>query len=71
MITLKDIQTRWDKFICSAVESEYNHWQEPLDLKPVADDLINVVKLYVEELELEYKDKNTVSVDGRYNVSKQ
>ena len=70
MITLKDIQTRWDKFICSAVESEYNHWQEPLDLKPVADDLINVVKLYVEELELEYKDKNTVSVDGRYNVSK-
>jgi hypothetical protein len=71
MITLKDLQTRWDKFICSAVESEYNHWQQPLDLNPVATDLINAVNLYIEELELEKKDKQTTaSAAGRLNVYK-
>lgn len=59
MLTLTDLQQRWDKFICSAVESEYNHWQQPLDLKPVANDLINAVSLYVEELEIENNDKHT------------
>ena len=59
MITLRDLQTRWDKFICSAVESEYNHWQQPLDLNPVANDLMNAVSLYLEELEIEKNDKYT------------
>jgi len=66
MLTLTDLQQRWDKFICSAVESEYNHWQQPLDLKPVANDLIKAVSLYVEELEIEnndkYNDRQGVSV---------
>lgn len=58
MITLTDLQQRWDKFICSAVENEYNHWQQPLDLNPVANDLMNAVSLYLEELEMEHNDKH-------------
>lgn len=59
MITLTDLQQRWDKFISSAVENEYNHWAQPLDLNPVANDLMNAVSLYLDELEMEQNDKHT------------
>lgn len=39
----------WDQFKTSAIENAYNDWAEPKDLNPIANELIEAIKQYVEE----------------------
>lgn len=50
---LSDIQTIWNKFICSAISAEYNKFEQPVDLEPLIDDLYEKMKLYVKEIKNE------------------
>lgn len=50
---LNDIQTIWNKFICSAISAEYNKFEQPVDLEPIVDDLYEKMKLYVKEIKNE------------------
>lgn len=33
----------------SAIDNHYNHWQNPKELNPIANELIEAIKEYVEE----------------------
>lgn len=50
---LNDIQTIWNKFICSAISAEYNKFEQPVDLEPIVDDLYEKMKVYVKEIKNE------------------
>jgi hypothetical protein len=50
---LNELQTIWNKFICSAISAEYNKFEQPVDLEPVVDDLYEKMKLYVKEIKNE------------------
>ena len=50
---LNDIQTIWNKFICSAISAEYNKFEQPVDLEPIVDDLYEKLKVYVKEIKNE------------------
>lgn len=50
---LDELQTIWNKFICSAISAEYNKFEQPVDLEPVVDDLYEKLKLYVKEIKNE------------------
>lgn len=50
---LSDIQTIWNKFICSAISAEYNKFEQPIDLEPIVDDLYEKLKVYVKEIKNE------------------
>lgn len=58
---LNDIQTIWNKFICSAISAEYNKFEQPVDLEPIVDDLYERLKLYVKEIKNE-------QVNNRFEV---
>lgn len=50
---LNELQTIWNKFICSAISAEYNKFEQPVDLEPVVDDLYEKLKVYVKEIKNE------------------
>ena len=49
MTTLEDLRNVMNQFLTSAIEATYNHWQNPKDLSPIANELIKAIKEYVEE----------------------
>jgi hypothetical protein len=54
MRTLEEIQKQYDKFVCAAISAEYNSdWEEPPDLGPYIQDLIEMLKEYSVEIENE------------------
>lgn len=59
---LNDIQTIWNKFICSAISAEYNKFEQPIDLEPIVDDLYEKMKVYVKEIKNE-------QVNNRFEIS--
>lgn len=58
---LSDIQTIWNKFICSAISAEYNKFEQSVDLEPIVDDLYEKLKVYVKEIKNE-------QVNNRFEV---
>lgn len=50
---LSDLQTIWNNFICSAISAEYNKFEQPIDLEPIADELYEKMKVYVKEVKYE------------------
>lgn len=48
-MNLTDLTKIWEQFQVSAIENHYNHWQNPKDLNPIANKLIEAIKEYVEE----------------------
>lgn len=58
MPTLVDLTKIWDEFCCSAVENHYNNWQDPKDLRPIANKLIEQINVYIEEVEKENEERS-------------
>ena len=48
-MNLTDLTKIWEQFQVSAIENYYNQWQNPKDLNPIANKLIEAIKEYVEE----------------------
>jgi len=48
-MNLVDLTSLWNQFKTSAIENAYDDWAEPKDLNPIADELIEAIKQYVEE----------------------
>lgn len=61
-MNLIDLTKIWEQFQVSAIENHYNHWQNPKDLSPIANELIKAIEQYVKETdkdEPERKQTNT------------
>ena len=51
-MNLIDLTRLWEQFKTSAIENAYNEWAKPNDLNPIANELIEAIKQYVEEGEV-------------------
>ncbi len=51
-MNLVELTSIWDQFKTSAIENAYNEWAEPKDLNPIANELIEAIKQYIEEGEV-------------------
>ena len=49
MLTLNELREAMNQFLTSAIEATYNQWENPKDLNPIANELIEAIKKYVEE----------------------
>lgn len=54
-MNLIDLTKIWEQFQVSAIENHYNNWQNPKDLNPIANKLIEAIKEYVEESDADTK----------------
>ena len=48
-MNLTDLTRIWEKFQTSAIENHYNQWENPKDLSPIANELIEAIEQYVKE----------------------
>lgn len=51
-MNLIELTSLWEQFQTSSIENAYNDWAEPKDLNPIANELIEAIKQYVEEGEV-------------------
>ena len=53
MTTLTEIVKTFNQFQVSAIQNEYNQWENPKDLKPIVENLNKLMEDYIKELEQE------------------
>ena len=53
MPKLEEIVKVFNQFQVSAIQNEYNRWENPKDLKPIVENLNKLMEDYIKELEQE------------------